>query len=68
MLQGREHGDMNAAVWRRVTAAAVDFVTVPSVAMIVMLITGALENAEAWTDGFPWRRDDLKGVVGYLML
>ena len=53
MLQGREHGDMNAAVWRRVTAAAIDFVIVPSVAMIVMLITGALENAEAWTDGFP---------------
>jgi hypothetical protein len=43
---------MNAAVWRRVTAAAVDFVIVPSVAMIIMLITGALENAEAWTAAF----------------
>ena len=59
---------MNAAVWRRVTAAAVDFVTVPSVAMIVMLITGALENAEAWTDGLPWLRVFLLGVVGYLMV
>lgn len=68
MLQGREHGDMNAAVWRRVTAAAIDFVIVPSVAMIVMLITGALENAEAWTDGFPWLRVVLLGVVGYLMV
>ena len=34
MPQGRELGDMNAAVWRRVTAAAVDFVTVPSVAAV----------------------------------
>ena len=68
MPQGRELGDMNAAVWRRVTAAAIDFVIVPSVAMIVMLITGALENAEAWTDGFPWLRVVLLGVVGYLMV
>ena len=59
---------MNASVWRRVTAAAVDFVTVPSVAMIVMLITGALENAEAWTNGLPWLRVFLLGVVGYLMV
>lgn len=68
MLQGRECGDMNAAVWRRVTAAAVDFVIVPSVAMIIMLITGALENAEAWTGGFPWLRVGLLGVVGYLLV
>jgi uncharacterized RDD family membrane protein YckC len=68
MLQGRERGDMNAAVWRRVTAAAVDFVTVPSVSMIIMLITGALENAEAWTGGFPWLRVGLLGVVGYLLV
>jgi uncharacterized RDD family membrane protein YckC len=59
---------MNAAVWRRVTAAAVDFVIVPSVAMIIMLITGALENAEAWTGGFPWLRVFLLGVVGYLIV
>ncbi|MAD06414.1 MAG: hypothetical protein CMP86_03265 [Gammaproteobacteria bacterium] len=68
MLQGRERGDMNAAVWRRVTAAAVDFVIVPSVSMIIMLITGALENAEAWTGGFPWLRVGLLGVVGYLLV
>jgi uncharacterized RDD family membrane protein YckC len=68
MLQGRERGDMNSAVWRRVTAAAVDFVTVPSVSMIIMLITGALENAEAWTGGFPWLRVGLLGVVGYLLV
>ena len=59
---------MNAAVWRRVTAAAVDFVIVPSVAVVIMLITGALENAEAWTGGFPWLRVFLLGVVGYLMV
>jgi len=68
MLQGRERGDMNAAIWRRVTAAAVDFVIVPSVSMIIMLITGALENAEAWTGGFPWLRVGLLGVVGYLLV
>ena len=68
MPQGRELGDMNAAVWRRVTAAAVDFVTVPSVAAVIMVITGALENAEAWTGGFPWLRVFLLGVVGYLMV
>ena len=25
-------------------------------AMLVMLVTGVIENAEAWVDGFPWIR------------
>ena len=45
---------MTAAVWRRVVATLVDFVLVPVIAMIVMLVSGVIENAEAWASGFPW--------------
>ena len=39
---------MTAAVWRRVVATIVDFVLVPVIAMIGMLVSGVIENAEAW--------------------
>ena len=45
---------MKASIWRRLSAATLDFFVVPVAALIVMLISGALENAEAWSNGFPW--------------
>lgn len=60
--------DMGAPIWRRVSATAVDFVVVPVVAMFVMLVSGAIEHAEAWVNGFPWVRVFLLGVVGYLLV
>ena len=59
---------MTTAVWRRVVATIVDFVLVPVIAMIVMLVSGVIENAEAWALGFPWARVFFLGVVGYLLV
>ena len=61
--QQRGPTDMRAAIWRRVLATSIDFVVVPGMAMLVMLVTGVIENAEAWVDGFPWIRVFLLGVV-----
>ena len=36
--------------------------------MIVMLVSGVIENAEAWALGFPWVRVFFLGVVGYLLV
>ena len=66
--QQRGPTDMRAAIWRRVLATSIDFVVVPGMAMLVMLVTGVIENAEAWVDGFPWIRVFLLGVVGYLLV
>ena len=59
---------MTTAVWRRVVATLVDFVLVPVIAMIVMLVSGVIENAEAWAGGFPWLRVFSLGVAGYLLV
>ena len=59
---------MKASIWRRLSAATLDFFVVPIVALIIMLISGTLENAEAWSNGFPWLRVLLLGVAAYLLL
>ena len=59
---------MKASIWRRLSAATVDFFVVPTIALIIMLISGALENAEAWSNGFPWVRVLLLGVTAYLLV
>ena len=59
---------MKASIWRRLSAATLDFFVVPTVALIIMLISGALENAEAWSNGFPWVRVILLGVTAYLLV
>ena len=59
---------MKASIWRRLSAATVDFFVVPTFALIIMLISGALENAEAWSNGFPWVRVLLLGVAAYLLV
>ena len=59
---------MPASNWRRLLATAVDFFVVPLAAMLVMLVTGVIEDAQAWVDGFPWVRVFLLGVAGYLLV
>ena len=59
---------MRASIWSRLSAATVDFFVVPTVALIIMLISGALENAEAWSKGFPWVRVLLLGIAAYLLV
>ena len=59
---------MKASIWRRLGAATLDFFVVPTVALIIMLISGALENAEAWSKGFPWVRVLLLGIAAYLLV
>lgn len=59
---------MPASFWRRVVATVLDFILVPTVAMLVMLVSGVIENAEAWAGGFPWFRVFCLGVAGYLLV
>ena len=59
---------MKASIWSRLGAATLDFFVVPTVALIIMLISGALENAEAWSKGFPWVRVLLLGIAAYLLV
>ena len=59
---------MKASIWRRLSAATLDFFVVPTVALIIILISGALENAEAWSKGFPWVRVLLLGIAAYLLV
>jgi uncharacterized RDD family membrane protein YckC len=59
---------MQATIWRRLLATAIDFVVVPAAAMLVMLVTGVIEHAQAWADGFPWVRVFFLGVAGYLIV
>ena len=59
---------MKATIWRRLSAATLDFFVVPTAALIIMLISGALENAEAWSNGFPWVRVLMLGVAAYLLI
>ena len=57
-----------ASTWRRGIATLIDFVLVPVVALGVMLVTGALEHAEAYSNGVPYLRIFLLGVAGYLLV
>ena len=55
-------------MWRRALAGAIDFFLVPAFALLLMLVTGLLESAEAYTGGFPYLRVFFLGVASYLML
>lgn len=61
-----ETGDL-AGRGRRFAATAIDFVLVPSLAILLMLVTGALEDAEDYAN-YPVMRALLLGLVSYLML
>ena len=55
-------------MWRRALAGAIDFFLVPAFALLLMLVTGVLERAEAYSRGFPYFRVFFLGVASYLML
>ena len=57
-----------ASIWRRAVACAIDIVLVPVLALLLMLVTGALESAEAYSHGFPYYRVFFLGVASYLLL
>jgi len=58
----------NAKIWRRALAGGIDFCLVPAFALLLMLVTGLLESAEAYTGGFPYLRVFFLGVTSYLIL
>lgn len=57
-----------ARIWARAVANAIDIVLVPTFALFLMLVTGALESAVAYADGFPYIRVFFLGVASYLIL
>ena len=63
-----EMSQPNAKIWRRALAGGIDFCLVPAFALLLMLVTGLLESAEAYTGGFPYLRVFFLGVTSYLIL
>ena len=58
-----------AARWRRLVAVLVDFALVPAVALVLMLVTGVLEHAEAWAEWWrPIARAAGLVLAAYLLL
>ena len=54
---------------RRAFAALIDFVLVPLVAILIMLVTGVLEHARDWTESaMPFARMLGLGLASYLLL
>ena len=58
----------SASLGRRAAATAIDFIVVPAVSFLVMLVTGAMETAEAYAGAQPFLRPVLLGVAGYLLV
>lgn len=61
---------MNAVPFmlRRFSATAIDFLVVPLVSLLVMLISGVMEGVEAYVGYQTWIRGISLGVVGYLVV
>lgn len=55
-----------SARWRRLIAAGIDAVVLLACGLLLALVTGALEHAEAWVDPQPQLRIVLLAVVTYL--
>ena len=53
---------------RRLVASAIDFVLVPLVSFLVMLVSGAMETADAYAGNQIWLRGVGLGVAGYLLI
>ncbi len=53
---------------RRLVATAIDFVLVPLVSFLVMLVSGAMESADAYAGNQIWLRGIGLGVAGYLLI
>ncbi|NKC01928.1 MAG: hypothetical protein GKR90_25980 [Pseudomonadales bacterium] len=59
---------VTASYGRRVLATLIDFVVVPIVSFLIMLVTGAMESADAYAGLQPFLRGIGLGVVGYLVV
>ena len=57
-----------AGIWRRFFAGLIDFIVVPLVSLLVMLVSGAMEHAEAYVGNQPWIRGIGLGIAGYLLV
>lgn len=53
---------------RRILASTIDFILVPTVAILLMLVTGVLEHADDYTGYQPLIRGFLLGLSSYLIL
>ena len=53
---------------RRFSAGLIDFVTVPLLAVVLLLVTGAMEHAEDYTGNGPIIRPVLLGLSSYYLL
>ncbi|MEE4284386.1 MAG: RDD family protein [Pseudomonadales bacterium] len=53
---------------RRIIASSIDFVLVPLVSFLVMLVSGAMETADAYAGNQIWLRGIGLGVAGYLLI
>ena len=58
----------SASIIRRVIATGVDFLVVPAVSFIIMLVSGAMETASAYAGVQPFIRPVLLGIAGYLVV
>jgi uncharacterized RDD family membrane protein YckC len=63
-----ELSQSDVKLWRRALAGAIDLFLVPAFALLLMLVTGVLESAEAYSGGFPYFRVFFLGAASYLML
>ena len=53
---------------RRLAATAIDFVAVPTLALLIMLVTGVLEHADDYVGNQVMLRALLLGISSYLIL
>jgi uncharacterized RDD family membrane protein YckC len=53
---------------RRFSAGLIDFIAVPTLALVLMLVTGAMEHAEAYADNQAIIRPLLLGLSSYYLL
>ena len=58
----------NAPVWRRIVATGIDYVIVPLMSFLIMIISGAMETADAYAGHQPWIRGVALGIAAYLLL
>lgn len=58
----------SGSLWRRVLALTIDALVVPLVSFMVMLVSGAMEHAQAYAGIQPLLRPVLLGIVGYLLV
>ncbi|MEM7100135.1 MAG: RDD family protein [Pseudomonadota bacterium] len=56
------------AIWRRIVATGIDFILVPAISFVLMIVTGLMETADAYAGYQPWFRGVILGTTAYLLL